>query len=798
MADARVAAGNGSGRRWSRLAAGMAACAVSACCLPGIASADSSSPDLSGALGGAPYATGLVPTPSPAASPGAIAGLQAQASSLPASVSLTGDAMPVGNQGDVGSCAAWSTDYTALGYWENKEGIAGGGLEPMYTYSQVDGGVDDGSSIEANLQIDEQQGIDTRADYFQGDFDYTDQPTAAEKANAVNWKLSTFSDLAINPSAGSTVTQQSIEVALAAGDPVTIGIPVYDNFFYVTSANSGYYASPSGGLAGYHAITALGYNAQGLVIENSWGTGWGNAGYATLSWAFVNQYVFDAVEVGPLVTGQPVSTTVPAVTGTARQGQTLTASTGNWSPAATSYAYQWQREASTSSTWTAISGATSSKYVPVAADLGDSLRVVVTATDAKGSGSAAAAKVGPVLTGAPVAASAPAVTGTDRVGQTLTATAGTWSPAATSYAYQWQRSANGGSSWTSISGATASTHVTVAADAEDDVRVLVTASNAYGAGAAMPSALVGPISGQPYNTAAPGLSGTPVEGDTLTATVGTWNPAGTTYAYQWQREITGGQWVSVSSMTNPTYVLEPSDVGTSVRVQVAATNSDGTTYAWTTLGPIKSGVPALSAAPVIAGTAARGTALTVSAGSWSPAATSYAYQWQHSANGSTWTSITGATGTSYTPAVSDEKTELRVQVTAGNAFGSATATSAATAAVKATPPADSTAPTVSGTAKVGDKLTAAVGTWTGEANTVTYQWQHSANGSTWTSITGATGSTYAPAASDSGDQLRVVVTVTNVDGAVSASSAATAKVTSTAAVAATAKAKPASRSLAVR
>ena len=142
-----------------------------------------------------PHGLGLIPTPAPKVS-GLVAGaMNAEQATLPASVSLTGDAMPVGDQGQVGSCAAWSTDYSALGYWENKEAIAGGGLEPMYTYSQVDGGVDNGSTIEGNLQIDETQGIDTSTDYWQGDFDYTDQPTAAEKLNAVNWKLSTYSNL---------------------------------------------------------------------------------------------------------------------------------------------------------------------------------------------------------------------------------------------------------------------------------------------------------------------------------------------------------------------------------------------------------------------------------------------------------------------------------------------------------------------------------------------------------------------------------------------------------------------------
>lgn len=83
---------------------------------------------------------------------------------------------------------------------------------------------------------------------------------------------------------------------------MVIGVPVYNNFFS-SAAHTGYYTGPSGDLDGYHAITALDYNTTGLVIENSWGTSWGNKGYATLSSSFVNGYVFDAVAVSSLRIG---------------------------------------------------------------------------------------------------------------------------------------------------------------------------------------------------------------------------------------------------------------------------------------------------------------------------------------------------------------------------------------------------------------------------------------------------------------------------------------------------------------
>jgi hypothetical protein len=67
------------------------------------------------------------------------------------------------------------------------------------------------------------------------------------------------------------------------------------------------------------------------------------------------------------------------------------------------------------------------------------------------------------------ATTAPAVTGTARVGYRLTAAHGTWSPAATSYTYRWKR--NG----TSVTGATSSTYVLVKADRGQKITVTVTA-----------------------------------------------------------------------------------------------------------------------------------------------------------------------------------------------------------------------------------------------------------------------------------------------------------------------------------
>ncbi|MFN8053280.1 MAG: IPT/TIG domain-containing protein [Acidimicrobiales bacterium] len=269
---------------------------VSACAPASQAPDDAA--NLTGPHAAAEYPTGLLPVAvAPAPQVGAMA-----VATPPASVDLTQWAPPAGDQGNVGSCVAWSIAYTALGWYQRHDKIAGGALAPMYTYAQIAKGNDNGSTFAANLNIATSQGVDTQADYKpQGNFDFTTQPTAAQKANAAKWKLSNYKGLAVD--------QVAIETSLAAGHPVVIGMAVYNNFFSVGTANHGFYDGISGSFAGYHAITALGYDTTGLRIENSWSSRWGDQGFATLSWNFVRNYVFSAIEVGAFAPGAPADTT---------------------------------------------------------------------------------------------------------------------------------------------------------------------------------------------------------------------------------------------------------------------------------------------------------------------------------------------------------------------------------------------------------------------------------------------------------------------------------------------------------
>lgn len=193
----------------------------------------------------------------------------------------------------------------------------------------------------------------------------------------------------------------------------------------------------------------------------------------------------------PTITAAPRATGVPVISGPAQEGQTLSSTNGSWTNSPTSFAYQWRRNG------VAIAGATGSTYTLVAADVGSTIDLVVTATNASGSGTSTSAATAVVTAAsgvaAPVFSTAPAITGTAQQGQTLTTTTGAAS-GSPSYAVQWKR---GG---VNIAGATALTYVLVAADVGTTITATSTATNAGGSATSTSAAtaVVAPAAGLDY------------------------------------------------------------------------------------------------------------------------------------------------------------------------------------------------------------------------------------------------------------------------------------------------------------
>jgi hypothetical protein len=343
---------------------------------------------------------------------------------------------------------------------------------------------------------------------------------------------------------------------------------------------------------------------------------------------------------------------LPSVSGSAQQGQPLTAGNGVWVGLPTGFAYQWQDCDTSGANCANISGATSQTLTLGSGDVGHTVRDLVTATNGAGSTTAASAVTGIVqsssslpplgkatvgaLTGSaganyldssgPYTLSASATTtqlngyirsdasaalrlraviyaddGTGTkpgafvaVSNEVTVPAGQaagWvtfsfsssvalSPGKYWLGY-WYATGGGGLYYDSVSGGEQFVAATYSSTGNPPA--------SYGASHPSTSAysLYAPLSGSggggvspPSNTSPPSVSGTAQQGQTLSASNGSWTNSPTGFAYQWQDcDTSGANCANASGATAQTYGLGSGDVGHTVRVLVTASNSGGSATA---------------------------------------------------------------------------------------------------------------------------------------------------------------------------------------------------------------------------
>ncbi|KQQ05865.1 MULTISPECIES: hypothetical protein [unclassified Rathayibacter] len=434
------------------------------------------------------------------------------------------------------------------------------------------------------------------------------------------------------------------------------------------------------------------------------------------------------------VTTGSLTNSVPTVTGSSSIGGTLTANPGNWGPAPVDLAYQWKRNG------TAISGATSSSYVVASADSGTSLTVSVTGTKygyTPATRTSSAIQIGlPLQTLMPT----PTITGSLTVGSTLTANPGTWD-SGTTLTYQWKKN-NG----VYISGATAKTYVLRSTDVGAVVSVSVTSTKPGYSPATKSTSANGPVTnGAVITGATPTITGTATVGQKLTAVPGAWTPSPVTLAYQWKRNGT-----AISGATAATYTLVAADSGAAITVAVTGSRTGYTAVTKTSAGTtVKAAAQTLAPTPTITGTTKVGSTLTATPGTWD-AGTTLAYQWKRSG-----VVVSGATAKTYVLKAADAGATITVSITSTKpGYAPVTKSSAATAVITGGILTGAT-PTITGTAKVGQTLTAVPGTWAPAPVALSYQWKRGG-----VAIAGATGATYKTVSADAGKSVTVTVTGT--------------------------------------
>ena len=368
----------------------------------------------------------------------------------------------------------------------------------------------------------------------------------------------------------------------------------------------------------------------------------------------------------------PINVLPPAISGTVVDGQSLETSTGTWvgSP---SYSYQWQDCDSSGVNCSNIGGVAGSSYTLADGDIGHTIRVVVTGSNGAGSASATSTQTAPVAPPPPPAnTTQPVINGSAVQGQTLSVTTGSWTNDPESYGYVWQDCGSSGASCTNISGTTSNSYTLDSHDVGHTIRAVVTATNAGGSASttAAQTAVVTPPP-SPSSTGLPQISGTAVQGDTLTTTNGSWANGPTSYGYAWEDCNSSGSGCSnIGGATSSSYTLQSSDVGHMVEVTVSAGNVGGSGQATSSgVGPVQAAAqpvaPSNTGVPTISGSPQAGQTLTAGPGTWSgDTPMTYSYLWSD-----------GSTGQTDTLSSSDVGQNISVSVMAKNDGGSASARS---------------------------------------------------------------------------------------------------------------------------
>ena len=192
---------------------------------------------------------------------------------------------PVRNQGNCGACWAFATAAALESQLAMSTSVRLN-LSEQVLVSCSGAGKCSGGYIDKASNFIRDVGLST-----EGCFPYTAANTACGAAACPNWKTrGTYGITGWHWVATVNPTVNALKTALNTYGPLVTTMNVYQDFY---SYVSGVYSHVSGPQKGAHAVLIIGYDDTNscFIVKNSWGTGWGEAGFFRIAYGELTSLV---------------------------------------------------------------------------------------------------------------------------------------------------------------------------------------------------------------------------------------------------------------------------------------------------------------------------------------------------------------------------------------------------------------------------------------------------------------------------------------------------------------------------
>lgn len=207
---------------------------------------------------------------------------------LPTSVDLRRQCPRVYDQGQLGSCTA-NAIAGALEYDEIRAGTSPSWtpsrLFIYYNERDVEGTVssDSGAQLRDGIKVIAADGVCPESDWPYDITKFAERPPQQAYTDALHEGVGSY----------QRVTQSLVQLktCLASEFTFVFGFTVFSSFEATDVATTGIIPlpQPSESPVGGHAVVCVGYDdaRQAFTIRNSWGAGWGDAGYGYMPYAYM-------------------------------------------------------------------------------------------------------------------------------------------------------------------------------------------------------------------------------------------------------------------------------------------------------------------------------------------------------------------------------------------------------------------------------------------------------------------------------------------------------------------------------